>query len=168
MSVKCPECKKKCNNDCSYCPNCGHKLEKEQEKLGIIGLLFIIYFSYSTCSSNMNNVNTKAENENEKPITKVEHVSNLKSGNDIKVLQDNWCKLEYSDTGICITVTNNSKTDKEYVKIILNLYDKNGKLLKVISDDMNDLKTGEKWKFGLPTMKDVASYKVKDINYKEY
>lgn len=76
--------------------------------------------------------------------------------------------MEYSDIGICITVKNNSKTDKEYVKISVDLLDANGKLIKTVSEDMNDLLSEKKWNFGIPSVKGADSYKIKDISYKEY
>lgn len=171
MSVICPECKRKFKYNCKYCPDCGCKME--EEKPGglsyLIGIIFAGYLVYQTRGENTKDANTEVKKEVEKqPTTTVEDVIQLKSGEDVKVIQDSWCKLEYSDTGICITVINNSKTDKEYVKIVVDLYDKSGKLIKTISEDMNDLRAEKKWEFGLAAVKGTDSYKIKDINYKEY
>lgn len=172
MSMICTECKKKYDDDCKYCPSCGRRLEEEVTGggiVGLIGLIVIIVFTYKNCSENMQDANTEVQKEIEKqPTTTTEEVMQLKSGEDVKVIQDSWCKLEYSDIGICITVKNNSKTDKEYVKISVDLLDANGKLIKTVSEDMNDLQSEKKWDFGIPSVKGADSYKIKDISYKEY
>ena len=167
----CPECKRKYKDNCKYCSNCGCKLE--EEKPGGLSYLIVIivvgYLAYSTSDKNTKNVNTEVQKEIEKqPTTAPEEVIQVKRGEDIKVIQDSWCKLEYSDIGICITVKNNSKTDKEYVKISVDLLDANGKLIKTASEDMNDLRAEKKWDFGIPAVKGVDSYRIKDISYKEY
>ena len=171
MSMICPECKRKYKDNCKYCSNCGCKLE--EEKPGglsyLIGIIVVWYLAYSTSDKNTKNVNTEVQKEIEKqPTTAPEEVIQVKRGEDIKVIQDSWCKLEYSDIGICITVKNNSKTDKEYVKISVDLLDANGKLIKTASEDMNDLRAEKKWDFGIPAVKGVDSYRIKDISYKEY
>lgn len=171
MSVICPECKRKFKYNCKYCPDCGCKME--EEKPGglsyLIGIIFAGYLAYSTRDDNTKNVNTEVQKEIEKqPTTTAEEVIQVKSGEDVKVMQDSWCKLEYSDIGICITVKNNSKTDKECVKISVDLFDANGKLIKTVSEDMNDLRSEKKWNFGVPSVKGADSYKINDISYKEY
>ena len=171
MSMICPECKRKYKDNRKYCSNCGCKLE--EEKPGglsyLIGIIVVGYLAYSTSDKNTKNVNTEVQKEIEKqPTTAPEEVIQVKRGEDIKVIQDSWCKLEYSDIGICITVKNNSKTDKEYVKISVDLLDANGKLIKTASEDMNDLRAEKKWDFGIPAVKGVDSYRIKDISYKEY
>lgn len=171
MSMICPECKRKYKDNCKYCSNCGCKLE--EEKPGglsyLIGIIVVGYLAYSTSDKNTKNVNTEVQKEIEKqPTTAPEEVIQVKREEDIKVIQDSWCKLEYSDIGICITVKNNSKTDKEYVKISVDLLDANGKLIKTASEDMNDLRAEKKWDFGIPAVKGVDSYRIKDISYKEY
>lgn len=171
MSMICPECKRKYKDNCKYCSNCGCKLE--EEKPGglsyLIGIIVVGYLAYSTSDKNTKNVNTEVQKEIEKqPTTAPEEVIQVKRGEDIKVIQDSWCKLEYSDIGICITVKNNSKTDKEYVKISVDLLDANGKLIKTASEDMNDFRAEKKWDFGIPAVKGVDSYRIKDISYKEY
>ena len=92
--------------------------------------------------------------------------ANKKEG--LAVLSAKPCKLQNNDDGICIVVMNKSVSDKEYVKVIVKLYDEDGNTTATVSDDMNDLQVNQTWQFEIPVKVKYKSYKIEDIQYSEY
>ena len=85
------------------------------------------------------------------------------------VVSDNPCKLQFNEKGgICVVVANKSDSDKEYVKVIIKLFDEYGNEVAIVSDDMNDLQVNQIWKFEIPVDREYKSYKIIDVQFREY
>lgn len=149
---------------------------KELKQLGMLIFMVFLGYLFSVEDTSQNNTARKssalaseaevvaeAADEDE---TKEQVAANNKEG--IAVFSAKPCKLSHNDDGICIVVMNKSVSDKEYVKVIVKLYDEAGNAIADVSDDMNDLQVNQTWQFEIPVKVKYKSYKIEDIQYSEY
>ncbi|MBR3676097.1 MAG: J domain-containing protein [Alphaproteobacteria bacterium] len=149
---------------------------KEMKQVGMFIFMAFLGYLFSVEGTSQNNTARKssalaseaevvveAADEDE---TKEQVAANNKEG--IAVFSAKPCKLSHNDDGICIVVMNKSVSDKEYVKVIVKLYDEAGNAIADVSDDMNDLQVNQTWQFEIPVKVKYKSYKIEDIQYSEY
>lgn len=149
---------------------------KEMKQVGMFIFMAFLGYLFSVEDTSQNNTARKssalaseaevvaaAADEDE---TKEQAPANNKEG--IAVFSAKPCKLSHNDDGICIVVMNKSVSDKEYVKVIVKLYDEAGNAIADVSDDMNDLQVNQTWQFEIPVKVKYKSYKIEDIQYIEY
>lgn len=149
---------------------------KEMKQVGMFIFMAFLGYLFSIEDTSQNNTARKssalaskvevvaaAADEDE---AKVQAPANNNEG--IAIFSAKPCKLSYSDNGICIGVMNKSVSDKEYVKVIVKLYDEAGNKIEAVSDDMNDLQVNQTWQFEIPVKVKYKSYKIEDIQYSEY
>ena len=158
--VKCSKCREKCSDDYEYCPNCGAKIQKEHSG-GCLELLFLL-FLIPFCARNNDEQKDVSDIQSGQPVSTTESATN--SSNDkLSVKEDYWCKLKYAERAVCVVVENSTNSRKSYVKVEIDLFDEQNNLMATVSDDMNDLLPGQKWRFETAVKKAAVSYKIKDV-----
>lgn len=149
---------------------------KELKQLGMLIFMVFLGYLFSVENTSQNNIARRssahaseaevvAEAADEDEANE-QAAANNKEG--IAVFSAKPCKLSHNDDGICIIVMNKSVSDKEYVKVIVKLYDEAGNEIEAVSDDMNDLQVNQSWQFEIPVKVKYKSYKIEDIQYTEY
>jgi len=81
----------------------------------------------------------------------------------LQILNPNLYSAEY-DTNIKGTIKNNSLNSYSYVSLTINVFDKDGCLLKSLYDSRTGLSSGSSWKFDVSTSEEnVKSFKIVEI-----
>ena len=153
----CPKCKKKYDDDFSFCNNCGCKLEQNSAKLGlskntiIVGsIIFVSICSIIFFISEKNSIyNARKEIQENKYNKELAEYRNKPTISDIKVNSDWTTRKSGSYIYITGSVTNTSSTKTiSYYEVEAKFYDSFGNIIDSDwTNDGDDLEPGESRKF---------------------
>ena len=181
----CKHCGKEIAQDSEFCQFCGAKQNnnsdsnkyvaenevnnkdtienaKPQQNKPLLGCVYaivsiiLIIFLVAVFSENDSN--------NYSSTTDVSTVSE-ESKPDLEVIEHHSCSTEYGVKAVCGTVQNNTDENYSYAQISVNFYNSNGDLMESSLDNINNLGSGQKWKFKVPMLSEanVSKYEIMNV-----
>jgi hypothetical protein len=136
------------------------KFEMEKKKRHPIRILFIVLgvFAAVTAISVLITLNSgRYPAPSSSPTKSASEIPGASSKvDDLELLDWKWERGDYDIRYLVGRVKNNSSRDYSYVQISINLYDKGKALVGSTMTNVNDLGSGEIWKFKAMVSEDSA------------